>query len=50
MDFAILVDFEDVDALNLLCVVAGAANGDPAPRDLGAAAEDVECLDDERGL
>ena len=50
LDLACLVDGEGVDALDLLDVVAGAANGDPAPRDLVAAVEDVERLEVEGRL
>ena len=50
LDLALLVDVEDVDALDLLVVVAGAADGDPAPADLVAAVEGVERLEVERRL
>jgi len=44
------VDVEVVDALDLGGVVARAGHGDPAPADGVAAPEDVERLEDERGL
>jgi hypothetical protein len=43
-------DLEDVDALNLLVVVASTVDRDPAPANLVAAVEDIEGLEVEWGL
>ena len=48
-DLALPVDFEDIDALDLLGA-AGATDGDPAPSDFVAAVEDIQGLESERGL
>jgi hypothetical protein len=50
LDLAFAVDVEDVDALDLLLVIAGAVDGDPTPSDLVAAVQDVQALEIERGL
>jgi hypothetical protein len=50
LDLAFAVDVEDIDALDLLLVIAGAVDGDPAPSDLVAAVQDVQALEIERGL
>jgi len=50
LDLAFLVDVEDIDALNLLRVIAGTTFGDPAPSDFVAAAEDIQGLEIKRGL
>jgi hypothetical protein len=50
LDLALLVDHEDVNTLNLLAVVASAADGDPAPANLVAAVEGIQSLEDEWGL
>jgi hypothetical protein len=47
---AFAVDVEDIDALDLLSVVAGAVDRDPTPRDFVAAVEDIQSLEIERGL
>jgi len=50
LDLAFAVDVEDVDALDLLLVIAGAVDGDPTPSDLVAAVQDIQGLEIERGL
>ena len=50
LDLALLTDLEDVDALNLLAVVASTVDRDPAPANLVAAVEDIQCLEEEGGL
>jgi hypothetical protein len=50
LDLALAVDVEDIDALDLLLVVASAVDGDPAPRDFVAAVEDIQGLEIKRGL
>lgn len=50
LDLAFAVDVEDIDALDLLLVIAGAVDGDPTPSDLVAAVQDVQALEIERGL
>jgi len=48
--WSLLADLEHVDTLDLLIVVAGTADGDPAPADLVAAVEGIEGLEVEWGL
>jgi hypothetical protein len=50
LDLACLVDHEDVNALDLLIVVARTVDGDPAPANLVAAVEDIQGREVERGL
>ena len=50
LDLAFAVDVEDINALDLLSVVAGAVDGDPTPADFVAAVEDIQALEIERGL
>jgi hypothetical protein len=49
-DLTFAADLEDVDTLDLLHVVASAVDGDPAPSNFIAAAEDIQGLEIERGL
>ena len=49
-DLAFAVDVEDIDTLDLLIVVAGTVDRDPAPSDFVAAGEDIQGLEIERGL
>jgi len=49
-DLAFAVDVEDIDTLDLLIVVAGTVDRDPAPADLVAAVEGIEGLEVEWGL
>jgi hypothetical protein len=51
-DLAFAVDIEDIDTLDQLAAVGatGAIDGDPAPSDFGAAAEDIQGREEERGL
>jgi hypothetical protein len=51
-DLAFAVDLEDIDTLDQFTAVGatGAGDGDPAPCDFGAAAEDIQVRESERGL
>jgi hypothetical protein len=50
LDLALRVDLKNVDTLDLFTVVAGTADRDPTPGDLGAAVEGIESLKKEWGL
>ncbi|OLE56101.1 MAG: hypothetical protein AUG51_00010 [Acidobacteria bacterium 13_1_20CM_3_53_8] len=50
LDLALFVDVEVVDALDLVGIVAGPLDRDPAPADAAAVVEDVERLQGQRRL
>jgi hypothetical protein len=50
LDLVLFVDVEVVDALDLVSIVTGPLDGDPAPADAVAVVENVQRLQDQRRL